>query len=40
MLICADTIIGTDTHAVLSDITEGNTLQCPEISYGNVIMED
>ncbi len=40
MFICADTNTGTDTHTVLSDIAEGNTLSCHEISYGNVIMED
>ncbi len=40
MFICAETNTGTDTHAVLSDIAEGNTLSCHEISYGNVIMED
>lgn len=40
MLMCADTITGIDTHTVLSDIAEGNTLSCHEISHGNVIMED
>ena len=40
MLMCADTITGTDTHTVLSDIAEGNAMPCHEISYGNVIIED